>query len=77
MLNSGTDSLDSILNSGQNGSSKYSLGFDASTRSVKITFEVRFVPASVKETIEPNCKNVIANTVGKSSKWVCYIQSFC
>ncbi|KAA0032462.1 gag-proteinase polyprotein [Cucumis melo var. makuwa] len=37
MLNSGINSLDSILNSGQNGSGKYGLGFDASTRSVKIT----------------------------------------
>ncbi|KAA0031681.1 gag-proteinase polyprotein [Cucumis melo var. makuwa] len=43
MLNSGTDSLDSILNSGQNGSSKYDLGFDTSTRGVKITPEVKFV----------------------------------
>ncbi|TYJ99853.1 gag-pol polyprotein [Cucumis melo var. makuwa] len=39
MLNSGTDSLDSILNSGHNGSSKYGLGFDALTRGVKITPE--------------------------------------
>ncbi|TYJ96973.1 gag-pol polyprotein [Cucumis melo var. makuwa] len=41
MLSSGTDNLDSILNSGQNGSSKYGLGFDASTRSVKITPEFK------------------------------------
>ncbi|KAA0047107.1 putative transposon protein [Cucumis melo var. makuwa] len=40
MLNSGTDSLDSILNSGHNGSSKYGLGFDASMRSVKLTPEM-------------------------------------
>ncbi|TYK03068.1 gag-proteinase polyprotein [Cucumis melo var. makuwa] len=58
MLNSRTDSLYSILNSGQNGSSKYGIGFDASTRSVKITPEVKFVPASVKETTEPSCENV-------------------
>ncbi|KAA0067027.1 putative mitochondrial protein [Cucumis melo var. makuwa] len=37
MLNSGTDSLDSILNSGHNGSSKYGLRFDASMRSAKFT----------------------------------------
>ncbi|KAA0046483.1 gag-pol polyprotein [Cucumis melo var. makuwa] len=41
MLNSGTDSLDSILSSGQNGSSKYGIGFDTSTRGVKITPEKR------------------------------------
>ncbi|KAA0040864.1 gag-pol polyprotein [Cucumis melo var. makuwa] len=58
MLNSRTDSLYSILNSGQNGSSKYGIGFDASTRSVKITPEVKFVPASVKETTEPSCETV-------------------
>ncbi|KAA0056382.1 gag-pol polyprotein [Cucumis melo var. makuwa] len=84
MLNSETDSLDSILNTRQNGSSKYGLRFDASTKSVKITPEVRFVPASVKETTEPNCENMIANTDGKSSRWVCYycgrrghIRPFC
>ncbi|KAA0060315.1 gag-pol polyprotein [Cucumis melo var. makuwa] len=40
----GTDSLDSILNSGQNGSSKYDLGFDASIRSVKIAPKVLNIP---------------------------------
>ncbi|KAA0035400.1 gag-pol polyprotein [Cucumis melo var. makuwa] len=72
MLNLGTDSLDSILNSRQNDSSKYGLEFDASMRSAKFTPEVRFVPASVKGTTEPNCETVITNTVAKSSRWVCY-----
>ncbi|KAA0066043.1 gag-pol polyprotein [Cucumis melo var. makuwa] len=63
MLNSGTDSLDSILNSGHNGSSKYGLGFDALTRGVKITPEVKFVPTSVKETTEPSCKKSSTDTV--------------
>ncbi|KAA0047661.1 gag-pol polyprotein [Cucumis melo var. makuwa] len=39
MLNSGTDNLDSILNLGQNGSSKYGLGFDASMGIAKFTSE--------------------------------------
>ena len=84
MLNFGTDSLDSILNSGQNGSSKYGLGFDALTRGVKITPEVKFVPTSVKETTEPSCKKSSIDTGAKFSRWVCYycgrrghILSFC
>ncbi|TYK27585.1 putative mitochondrial protein [Cucumis melo var. makuwa] len=72
MLTSGTDSLDSILNSGQNGSSKYGLGFDTSTRGVKITPEVKFVPVSVKETIDPSCKKLSTDTGAKFSRWVCY-----
>ncbi|KAA0067564.1 Retrovirus-related Pol polyprotein from transposon TNT 1-94 [Cucumis melo var. makuwa] len=63
MLNSGTNSLDSILNSGQNGSSKYALGFDTSSRGVKITPEVKFVPASVQETTDPSCKKLSPDTV--------------
>ncbi|TYK23179.1 gag-pol polyprotein [Cucumis melo var. makuwa] len=43
-----TDNLDLMLNSGQNGVSKYGLGFYASMQSAKSTSEVRFVPASVK-----------------------------
>ena len=72
MLNSGTDSLDSILNSGQNGSSKYGIGFDTSTRGVKITPEVKFVTASVKETTVPSCKKLSIDTGAKFSRWVCY-----
>ncbi|KAA0062783.1 gag-pol polyprotein [Cucumis melo var. makuwa] len=84
MLNSVTDNLDSILSLGQNGSSKYCLGFDTSTRGVKITPEVKFVPASVKETTDPSCKKLSTNTGAKFSRWVCYycgrrghIRSFC
>ncbi|TYK08855.1 gag-pol polyprotein [Cucumis melo var. makuwa] len=84
MLNSITDNLDSILSLGQNGSSKYCLGFDTSTRGVKITPEVKFVPASVKETTDPSCKKLSTNTGAKFSRWVCYycgrrghIRSFC
>ena len=84
MLNSGTNSLDSILNSGQNGSGKYGLGFDASTRSVKITPEVKFVPTSVRETTKPSCKKFSTDTGATFSRWVCYycgrrghIRSFC
>ncbi|KAA0059924.1 Peptidase aspartic, catalytic [Cucumis melo var. makuwa] len=40
MLNSGTENLDSILKSGQNSSSKYGLGFDASVSSRNSTSEV-------------------------------------
>ncbi|KAA0035514.1 gag-pol polyprotein [Cucumis melo var. makuwa] len=47
----------------ENGLSKYGLGFDVSIRNAKITPKVRFVPASVKGTTEPNCENVITNTV--------------
>ncbi|KAA0041441.1 gag-pol polyprotein [Cucumis melo var. makuwa] len=72
MLNSGTDNLDSILNSGQNGSSKYGLGFDASMGSAKFTSEVRFVPTSVKAITEPTCTTAITNTLAKSSRWICY-----
>ncbi|KAA0038179.1 gag-proteinase polyprotein [Cucumis melo var. makuwa] len=52
MLNSGTEKLDSILNSGQNSSSKYGLGFDVSVKSIKPTTEIKFVPALVKEETE-------------------------
>ncbi|TYK01623.1 gag-pol polyprotein [Cucumis melo var. makuwa] len=68
--NERTDSLDSILNSGQNDSSKYGLGFDASMRSAKFTSKVKFVPASVKGTTEPNCATAITNTPAKSFRWV-------
>ncbi|KAA0037814.1 gag-pol polyprotein [Cucumis melo var. makuwa] len=61
-----------LKESGQNGSSKYGIGFDASMRSAKFTPEVRFVPASVKGTTEPNYETVITNTAPKSSRWVCY-----
>ncbi|TYK21443.1 gag-pol polyprotein [Cucumis melo var. makuwa] len=84
MLNSGTDSLDSILSLGQNGSSKYGLGFDTSTRGVKIIPEVKFVPASVEETTDPSCKKLSVYTGAKFSRWVYYycdrrghIRSFC
>ncbi|KAA0036855.1 gag-pol polyprotein [Cucumis melo var. makuwa] len=63
MLNFGTDNLDSILNSRQNGSSKYGFRFDTSTRGVKITAEVKFVPALVKETTDPSCKKLSTDTV--------------
>ncbi|KAA0037651.1 gag-pol polyprotein [Cucumis melo var. makuwa] len=72
MLNSRTDNLDSILSSGQHGSSKYGLGFDTLTRSVKITPEVKFVPASVEETTDPSCKKLSIYTGAKFSRWVCY-----
>ncbi|KAA0056418.1 gag-pol polyprotein [Cucumis melo var. makuwa] len=53
----------------QNGSSKYGLGFDTSTRGVKIILEVKFVPASVKETTDPSCKKLSTNTGAKFSRW--------
>ncbi|KAA0059174.1 F5J5.1 [Cucumis melo var. makuwa] len=84
MLNSGTDSLDSIPNSEQIDSSKYDLGFDTLTRSVKITLKVKFVLASVKETTDPSCKKLSTDTSAKVSIWVCYYcgrrdhtRSFC
>ncbi|KAA0067185.1 gag-pol polyprotein [Cucumis melo var. makuwa] len=77
MQNSGTDSLDSILNSGQNGLNKYGLGFDASTKSVKITPKVRFVPASVKETTEPNWENMLAKKGVQTHVDVWYFDSGC
>ncbi|KAA0047611.1 gag-pol polyprotein [Cucumis melo var. makuwa] len=46
----------------ENGSSKYGLGFDASTRGVKITPEVKFVPTSVKETTESSCEKLSTDT---------------
>ena len=82
MLNSGTDNLYSILNSGKNGVSKYGLGFDASMQSAKSTSEVRFVPASVKT--KQAGTTVITNTLVKSFRSICYyygrkghIRSFC
>ncbi|KAA0038419.1 gag-pol polyprotein [Cucumis melo var. makuwa] len=56
MLSLGTDNLDSILNSGQNGSSKYGLGFDASTRSVKITPE--FKPTLMPGTLTMDVQDI-------------------
>ncbi|TYK08440.1 gag-proteinase polyprotein [Cucumis melo var. makuwa] len=68
MLNSRTDSLDSILSSEQNGSSKYGIGFDTSTKGVKITPEVKFVSASVKETIDASCKKLSTYTGANFSR---------
>ncbi|KAA0054584.1 putative mitochondrial protein [Cucumis melo var. makuwa] len=69
-MHEGTDNLYSILNSGQNGVSKYGLGFDASMQSAKSTSEVRFVPASVKT--EQADTTVITNTPVKSFRNVCH-----
>ncbi|KAA0050618.1 gag-pol polyprotein [Cucumis melo var. makuwa] len=49
MLNSGTENLDVILNSGHNGLNKYGLGFDASARKINTTTEIKFVPALVND----------------------------
>ncbi|KAL0539488.1 hypothetical protein IC582_023702 [Cucumis melo] len=84
MLNSGTENLDSILNSGQNSSSKYGLGFDASLRNVKSTSEVKFVFAAVKAKTEITCTTAITNPSARSFRWTCYyrgrkghIRPFC
>ncbi|KAA0067457.1 gag-pol polyprotein [Cucumis melo var. makuwa] len=49
MLNSRTENLDVMLNSGQNGLNKYGLGFDAFARKMNTTTEIKFVPASVND----------------------------
>ena len=70
MLNSGTNNLDLILNSGQNGISKYGIGFDASMQSAMSTFEVRLFPASVKT--DQTGITVITNIPVKSFRMICY-----
>ncbi|TYK14799.1 gag-pol polyprotein [Cucumis melo var. makuwa] len=59
MLNSRTDSLDSLLNSGQNGSSKYGLRFNASMRSVKLT------PEDDETSVIPNVTSTLLKEIPK------------
>ncbi|TYK14780.1 gag-proteinase polyprotein [Cucumis melo var. makuwa] len=72
MLNSGTEKLDSILNSGQNSSSKYGLGFDVSVKSIKPTTEIKFVPALVKEETKTVPTTTVVSPPAKTTRWICY-----
>ncbi|TYK01654.1 gag-pol polyprotein [Cucumis melo var. makuwa] len=72
MLNSGTENLDSILKSGQNSSSKYGLGFDASVSSLKSTSEVKFAPALGKAKTETTLTTTIDGPPAKSPRRICY-----
>ncbi|TYK19204.1 gag-pol polyprotein [Cucumis melo var. makuwa] len=72
MLNSGTKNLDSILNSGHNGSHRYCLGFVASTSSLKATSEIKFVPASKVVEHETTHTGTSNRTTVKSLGRTCY-----
>ncbi|KAA0025487.1 gag-pol polyprotein [Cucumis melo var. makuwa] len=72
MLNSGTENLDLILNSGQTSSSKYGLGFDASERSIKPTTETKFIPTLVKDETETVPTMTVVNPPAKTTRWTCY-----
>ena len=71
-LNSGTENLNLILNSGHNSSSKYSLGFDASVRSIKPTTEIKFVPALVKDETETVPTTTVVSPLAKTTRCICY-----
>ncbi|KAA0050329.1 gag-proteinase polyprotein [Cucumis melo var. makuwa] len=68
MLNSGIENLDLILNLGQNNSSKYGLGFDASERSIKPTTETKFVPALLKDETETVSTTTVVNPPAKTTR---------
>ena len=72
MLNLGTENLDSILNSGQNSSSKYGLGFDASVRSFKPSTEVKFVPILVKDETKTALITTVFSPPAKFTRWICH-----
>ena len=72
MLNSWTENLDSILNSGQSSSHRYGLGFDASASSSKSTSGVKFVPALRKTKSETNLTTTVIGPLAKPSERICY-----
>ena len=84
MLNSGTENLDVILNSGQNGLNKYGLGFDASARKINTTTEIKFVPASVNDKTDTVTATKVVSPSAKTTKRICHycgqkghIRPFC
>lgn len=84
MLNSGTENLDVILNSGQNGLNKYGLGFDAFARKVNTRTEIKFVPVSLNDKTDIVTTTKVVSPSAKTCKWICHycgqkghIKSFC
>ncbi|KAA0065372.1 gag-pol polyprotein [Cucumis melo var. makuwa] len=72
VLNSRTKNLDSILNSGHNGSHRYGLGCVASASSLKATSEIKFVPASKVVEHETTHTETGIRTTFKSLGRTCY-----
>ncbi|TYK17892.1 gag-pol polyprotein [Cucumis melo var. makuwa] len=69
---------------GQNGLNKYGLGFDASTRKINTTTEIKFVPASVKDKTDIVTAKKVVSPLAKTTKWICHycgqkghIRPFC
>ncbi|KAA0045252.1 gag-proteinase polyprotein [Cucumis melo var. makuwa] len=84
MLNSGTENLDVILNSGQNGLNRHGLGFDTSARKINTTTEINFVPASVNDKTDTVMATKVVSPSAKTTKWICHycgqkdhIRPFC
>ena len=72
MLNSGTENLDIIRNSGQNGSNKYGLGFNVSVRKINTTTEIKFVPASVNDKTDSVTATKVVSPSTKTTKRICH-----
>lgn len=83
MLNSGTNDLNWILNTGKSSSNKYGLDYSSSGQACNQKKLIFFVPAKAKRSVEENVitKKVIplkanqvrTNHVQKKSKiWVCH-----
>ena len=65
MLNSGTETLDQILNLGQSSSNRCGLGFNSSEKRISQTNGIKFVPATVG--VNPD-QPVETKVVSSSSK---------
>ena len=72
MLNSGTENLDQILNSGQSSSHRCGIGFNSSINNISQDNRIKFVHATVSTKSDQPVKTKAANSSTKTNTWVCH-----